>query len=221
MWRLLQFPLCPFSRKVRLVLAEKGAGVALEREAPWERREGFLELNPAGQTPVMLADGLVLADSAAITEYIDEVTDSPSLVGGDPAARAEARRLVAWFDGRFFAEVGAPLLHERLIKRVVERSPPDGQALRRASRAVEGHLEYLEWLLDSRRWLGGAAFGLADLAAAAHLSVADHLSGVDWGGHVAVRTWYSAVKSRPSMRPLLTERMEGVAPPAHYDQLDF
>ncbi len=53
MWQLFQFPLCPFSRKVRLILAEKGVGHELVRENPWERRDEFIDLNPAGETPVM------------------------------------------------------------------------------------------------------------------------------------------------------------------------
>ena len=51
MWQLFQFPLCPFSRKVRLVLAEKGVGHELVRENPWEKRDEFIDLNPAGETP--------------------------------------------------------------------------------------------------------------------------------------------------------------------------
>ena len=54
MWQLFQFPLCPFSRKVRLVLAEKGVGHELVRENPWEKRDEFIDLNPAGETPVMV-----------------------------------------------------------------------------------------------------------------------------------------------------------------------
>lgn len=221
MWRLHHFTLCPFSRKVRLALGEKGGVVELVQATPWNRDEAYLAINPAGQTPAMEVDGAMLADSIAIAEFVDEALDGPSLVGADALCRAETRRLVAWFDQRFYTEVGVHLLHERMIKRAIRREPPDGQALRRASRAVEGHLEYLDWLLDTRRWLAGERFGMADIAAAAHLSVADYLSGIDWSGHASLKTWYSAIKSRPSMRPLLAERMEGLFPPAHYDKLDF
>ena len=54
MWQLFQFPLCPFSRKVRLVLGEKGVAHELVRENPWERRDEFVDLNPAGETPVLV-----------------------------------------------------------------------------------------------------------------------------------------------------------------------
>jgi len=221
MWRLHQFTLCPFSRKVRLVLSEKGGTAELVRAAPWDRSEAFAAISPTGQTPVLEADGIVLGDSGAIAEFIDESLDGPSLIGPDPAFRAETRRLTAWFDQRFYTEVGVHLLQERMLKRAIRREPPDGQALRRASRAVEGHLDYMEWLLDTRRWLAGPQMGMADLAAAAHISVADYLSGFDWAGHENVKTWYSAMKSRPSMRPLLAERMEGLFPPSWYDKLDF
>ncbi|MEY2926904.1 MAG: hypothetical protein RL367_1381, partial [Pseudomonadota bacterium] len=48
MWRIYQFALCPFSRKVRLLLGEKGVGYELIREYPWQRRDEFIDLNPAG-----------------------------------------------------------------------------------------------------------------------------------------------------------------------------
>jgi glutathione S-transferase len=72
-WQLYQFPLCPFSRKVRLLLGEKGEGAELVRESPWEQRDEFIDMNPTGQTPVLVdrAVGLVLIDSAAICEYIE------------------------------------------------------------------------------------------------------------------------------------------------------
>lgn len=221
MWRLHQFPLCPFSRKVRLAVAEKAGSVELVAEAPWDKADAWLALSPTGQTPVLVEDGHPVPDSVAICEYVDEVLDGPSLIGTDATARAEARRLVAWFDQRFFTDVGVALLQERFVKRVVRREPPDGQALRRASKATESHLDYMQWLLDTRRWLAGERLGIADLAAAAHLSVADYLNGIDWSGHDTVKTWYSAVKSRPAMRPLLAERVEGLFPPSHYDKLDW
>lgn len=61
---------------------------------------------------------------------------------------------------------------------------------------------------------------LADLAAAAQISVADYLGGIDWAGHEQTRGWYAVFKSRPSFRPLLTERMGVIQPPAHYAKVD-
>lgn len=221
MWRLHQFPLCPFSRAVRFGLAEKNISYELVRVNPWEHREALSRLNPAMQTPVLENEAVTLCDSVAILEYLDETVAHAPLIGSDPVARAEARRLVAWFSQRFYAEVTAPLLRERMFKRLIAREAPSGLDIRNANRAAELHLQYIDDLLDYNRWLGGASFGVVDIFAAAQISVADYLAGIDWDGHPQAVMWYSAVKSRPSFRALLADRMEGVRPPAHYDKLDF
>jgi glutathione S-transferase len=221
MWRLHHFLLCPFSRKVRFALAVKGIPHELVAHRPWEKAAALMALNPAGQTPVVTRDDLVLVDSVAITDYFEETTDRTPLVGATPEARAETRRLVAWFDQKFYAEVTAPLLAERMYKRAVLRAAPDGGVIRSAGRMADMHLDSIDYLLERRAWLGGGQFGLADIAAAAQLSVADYLGGLDWDGHDPARTWYQAMKSRPTFRPLLAERLEGLPPPPHYDKLDF
>jgi glutathione S-transferase len=222
MWRLYQFPLCPFSRKVRLLLSEKGVGYELWRENPWDGSDEFWALNPAGRTPV-LSDPekrIALADSRAICEYFEETVDQAPMINGTAVNRAEIRRLVALFDENFFGDVTMPLLHERMKKRLVLRQPPDSRVLREAMKLAHGHLDYIDWLVDNRTWLAGATMSLADLAAAAQISVADYLGGIDWTGHEQTRGWYSVFKSRPSFRPLLSERMEVIQPPRHYAELD-
>lgn len=223
MWQLYQFPLCPFSRKVRLMLAEKGVAHELVRVSPWLQDDEFVDLNPAGETPVLVeaAKGIVLIDSGAICDYFEETLDKAPMIPGTAIDRAEIRRLVAWFDGRMHREVVAPLMEERMRKRLVHRASPDTTMLRQAMTAANAHMDYIDYLLDHRRWLAGPALTLADLAAAAQLSVADYLGGVDWRGHKQTADWYAVMKSRPSFRPLLAERMEVIQPPAHYDKPDF
>jgi glutathione S-transferase len=218
MWQLHQFPLCPFSRKVRLLLSEKGIGYELWRENPWERRDEFLDMNAAGHTPVLHDPerGVTLADSRAICEFFEETVDRNPMINGTAANRAEIRRLVALFDENFFYDVTGPLLHERMKKRLVYRQSPDSRALREAMKLAHEHLYYIDYLIDNRPWLAGATMSLADLAAAAQISVADYLGGIDWSAHEQTRGWYSVFKSRPSFRPLLSERMEVIQPPTHY-----
>ncbi|MDB5716690.1 MAG: glutathione S-transferase [Sphingomonas bacterium] len=223
MWQLYQFPLCPFSRKVRLLLGEKGVGYDLVRESPWLRRDEFIDMNPAGQTPV-IADpdaGIVLMNSMAICEYFEETVERAPMISGTAVNRAEIRRLVAWFNESFHADVVAPMMHERMKKRLVDRVAPDARMLREAMKAANGHLDYVDYLVAHRRWMAGAVLSLADLAAAAHISVADYLGGIDWRGHDEARQWYAGMKSRPSFRPLLSERMEVITPPDHYDKVDW
>ncbi len=222
MWQLHQFPLCPFSRKVRLVLGEKSIPYDLVRELPWEGRDELWKLNPAGRTPVLHDPerDLALCDSQAICEFLEETSDRVSLIAGTPIARAEIRRLIALFDENFYADVTGPLLHERMKKRVVLRQPPDSRVVHAAMKLAHEHLYYIDWLVDHHNWLAGATMSLADLAAAAQISVADYLGGIDWRNHEQARSWYSVVKSRPSFRPLLAEKMEGIHPPSHYALVD-
>ena len=223
MWQLYQFPLCPFSRKVRLLLGEKGVGYDLVLENPWDRRDEFLDMNPAGQVPVMVDPkrNVLLMDSMAICEYLEETVDKASMINGTAVNRAEIRRLAAWFDTQFFQDVTAPLLGERMMKRIVTKESPDAKVLREAMKAAERHLDYTDYLLDHHNWIAGATMSLADLAAAAQISVADYLGGVDWKGHEQTARWYRGFKSRPSFRPLLSERMTGISPPKEYDDVDF
>ena len=102
-------------------------------------------------------------------------------------------------------------------KRLFLRAPPDSTRVRSAMRLANEHLDYIDWLIDNRRWLAGAQLSLADFAAAAQISVADYLGGIDWAGHNQARGWYRVMKSRPSFRPLLTEKMDGLPPPAGYN----
>jgi glutathione S-transferase len=218
MWQLYQFPLCPFSRKVRLLMSEKGIAYELWRENPWERREGFTQMNHAARTPTMhdAEKGITLCDSRAICEYLEETVDRLPMISGTAATRAEIRRLVALFDENFYADVSGPLIHERMMKRLVYRQSPDSRMLREAMKLAHEHLYYIDYLVDHRPWLAGPTMSLADLAAAAQISVADYLGGLDWSGHEQARAWYSVFKSRPSFRPLLAERMEVIQPPSHY-----
>jgi len=222
MHQLYQFPLCPFSRKIRLLMGEKNIAYDLVREDPWAASEEFYDLNPAGRTPVLVNEekGLALADSRAIAEYLEETVDKSPMINGTAVYRAEIRRLVALFDENFYADVTQPLLLERMKKRIVLRQPPDSRALRDAMRMAHGHLDYMDWLIDNRPWLAGSTMTLADLTAAAQISVADYLGGIDWKGHDQTRGWYAVFKSRPSFRPLLSERMNVIKPPPHYALVD-
>src|SRR4029078_11064535 len=134
MWQLFQFPLCPFSRKVRLVLGEKGVGHELVRENPWEKRDELMALTPAGETPVMVEpdQGVTLIGSQPIVEYLDETVDRMPMIHGNAALRAEMRRMTKCFALKLYREAVEPLMNERMRKRLVNREPPDTRILRDA-----------------------------------------------------------------------------------------
>jgi glutathione S-transferase len=221
MMKLLHFPLCPFSRKVRLALAEKEVEAVQEAIEPWLCREAMILANPAAEVPVIEDRDRVIADSSAICEYLDETQRGPSLLGKTAAERAETRRLIAWFDGKFVREVTDLVWREKVIKRLRDKATPSSAAVRKGLANIHDHLDYIGFLFDRRNWLAGERLTLADLAAAAQLSVLDYLGDVPWDKHQDAKLWYSRIKSRPSFRPLLADRLASIRPVGHYDDLDF
>jgi len=221
MIRLYHFPLSPFCRKVRLTLAEKRLEVELVEERYWEPDPEFLRRNPAGKVPVLKMDAKLMTESQAICEYLEETVPNPALMPRDAETRHEVRRLCAWFDDKFHAEVTSKLLHERVYKKIMAQGYPDSANIRSGATQIKYHLDYMGWLLEQRRWLAGDVMTLADFAAAAHLSALDYMSDVDWNRNALVKDWYAKIKSRPAFRPLLSDQISGFPPPAHYADLDF
>ncbi len=221
MAKLYHVSLSPFCRKVRLVLAEKKVEVELIEERYWEQDPDFLKRNPAGKVPVLRLDGITMAESAAICEYLEETRPEPPLMPKEAADRLEVRRLVGWFDDKFHCDVTSKLLYERVNKKVMKQGYPDSTNVKAGVKAIKYHLDYMAWLLDHRRWLAGDVMTLADFAAAAHLSSLDYTSDVDWNRHDVVKDWYAKIKSRPAFRSVLADQIPGQSPPPHYADLDF
>ncbi|MDE2377482.1 glutathione S-transferase family protein [Bradyrhizobium sp.] len=230
MFTLYHHPFCPHSRFVRLVLGEYGLDVRLVEERGWERREAFLALNPAGTTPVLVVDGQPpIPGASVIAEYLDEVHGAEMgarrLMPETVTERIEVRRLLAWFNEKFFEEASHPLVVERIYKRFMSEEngggPPSADVIRAAKANVRYHLAYIGWLEQTRKFLAGDRLTYADLAAAAHLSAIDYLGDVPWIEDEAAKAWYARVKSRPSFRPLLSEWLAGVPASRTYVDLDF
>ena len=218
---LHHLPLSPFSRKIRLVLAEKRLPFELQLEKVWERRDDYLQLNPANTVPTLVDNGVAIPDSGVICEYLEETYPEPPLLPRQTAARIETRRLVAWFDGKFAAEVTANLLGEKFMKRLMGRGTTDAGSLRAGYANMRHHLDYVGWLAENRTWLAGDTLTLADFAAASHLSALDFTGDVDWSVSAPARDWYARMKSRPCFRAILADQVPGTTPPAHYADLDF
>lgn len=230
MLKLHHHPMSAASRYVRLILGEYGERAELLDERPWNRRREFLTLNPAATLPVMVEDdGPAIVGGTTCGEYLDETRGAfqrdKRLMPEKPIERAESRRLVEWFLGKMESEVTRYLVRERVFKLEMKSDegggPPDASAIRAARANFKHHLRYLGWLAESRDWLAGPKLSYADLAAAASLSILDYLGEVPWENEPAAKDWYMRLKSRPSFRPLLTERIRGLPPVHHYGELDF
>ena len=221
---LFHFPSDPGSRAARLALGEARIEWTEVLVRPWESDCPIGDLNPSGMPPVLQVEGspsLTLCEAPAILGWIEDTLTTPLLMPSDAAERAEARRLTAWFDRRFTDEVNAVLLHERMEKPLLRLGPPEARMLREGREALKHHLGVFEALLAQRDWLAGRRLSQADIIAAAHLSTLDYFGEIAWASWPGLKTWYMKFKSRPCFRPLLADRFQGLAPAAHYADLDF
>jgi glutathione S-transferase len=232
MHKLTHFRLCPLSRSIRFVLSELGLQVETAEEQPWNPSASFLQLNPAGELPVLEIDaGPIVCGAYAISEYVAEELKrhpvdglSVPLFPGNRDDRAEVRRLVDWFHRKLNREVTRELLHEKMyahLKPGMSGHMPDADILRAVRANLRYHLSYVSYLAHGRRWLAGEDMSFADVAAAAQLSTIDYFDEVPWEDYPQAKEWYARIKSRPAFRPLLADRVPGTPPPRHYDDLDF
>ncbi|WP_099867114.1 glutathione S-transferase family protein [Pararhizobium haloflavum] len=227
---LYHHPMSSNSRFIRLVLGEYGFEYDLIDEQPWEARRDFLALNPAGTLPVYVDDSMrALCGATVISEYLDETHGALKrdrrLLAENSFQRAEIRRLVEWFLIKMEQDVTRHLARERVFKLHMPANlgggAPDSKLMRTARGNIKQHMKYLSWLAGSRAWLAGERLSYADLAAAASISVLDYLGEIDWKDWPQAKDWYQRLKSRPSFRPILSDRVRSVTPASHYADLDF
>lgn len=219
------YPLCPFSRKIRLILAEKKLDFHGELENYWEKKADLLRLNPAGMVPVLVdLNGTIVNDDTAIVEYLEEAYPEKCLIPGELKERSEVRRLVGWFDKKMNTEVSQPLIVEKIIKRFSKNHKdqgPNSLLIRQAKSNILYHLDYVSWLAERRNWLAGDEFSLADITAASHFSILDYFGDVPWDRYEQAKDWYTRIKSRPTFRQFFTDRIPGFPSAPHYAELDF
>jgi glutathione S-transferase len=221
MYILYHYPLCPLSRQIRVILKEKNIDFELVQENYWEKQEQFLKLNPMAEVPVLSKDAITISDAAGIYEYLEETYLERNLLGQDPAVRADTRRIANSFNNRFYNEVSKPLINERLIRFLTANGAPNSNLIRQSKANIYYFLDYIAYLVKMHKWLASESLSIADIVAASHLSVLDYFGDVPWDYNPYVKDWYSVIKSRPSFRALLSDRLPGFLPVKHYEVLDF
>ncbi len=218
---LIHHAVSPYCRKIRIAMSEKKMLFVLKDEEPWNLSADVYKLNPAGDLPIFLSDGNIVCGNYAISEYLEEFNKEIRLLPDDIKARAEIRRLVEWFDDKFYREVYRNIVYEKIHKRFAKGLAPDSKILKIGLNNLNFHLEYIDWLIERRNYLGGEELTLADITAAAHLSIIDYLGDVPWDSYRNAKIWYSKMKSRPSFKEILKDNIKGVLPAKHYADLDF
>ena len=214
----------PFSancRLVRIALAENKVSFRLVVEAIWERRDSFLALNPEGQVPVFINEqNLKICGASVIIEWLDENMDN-SLIGSEIDIRCESRRIMNWFLNKFSNEIDNTIVYEKIMKGFIGKGNPDANILRVGRKNLKIHMEYINWLSKNRDWLAGNEFTIADISAAANISIIDYLGEINWKEYSSAKDWYARIKSRPSFRTILEDKIPGLLPPKYYNDLDF
>jgi glutathione S-transferase len=230
MLTLFHHPILAACRFIRLMFGEYGEELSLVEEKPWLRRREFLALNPAGTMPVLLAEGdNPVCGFSPIAEFVDETRGvlkrERRLFADDPIGRAEIRRIVDWYLTKTENDVTRFIVRERVLKPLMSGAEgggaPDSGVLRIARGNIAQHLKYTAWLASRSNWLAGDRLTYADLAAGAALSTLDYMGEIEWAKYPAARDWYQRLKSRPSFRPLLSDRVRSLPPVSHYADLDF
>ncbi len=205
-----------------MLLKEKNLDFTLVQENPWDRNIDFFAMNPAGEVPVLVEEnGTIISGSYAISEYLEDIYPDVTLIGKTSLERAEVRRLIDWFDHKFDFEVTQNVLFEKVFKHYFQCGEPNSSAIRCGKNNILYHLDYVGHLAGERSFLAGEHITIADLAAAAHLSALDYLGDVPWEYNLGAQKWYALMKSRPSLRCILSERVRGVRPPVYYEDPDF
>jgi glutathione S-transferase len=202
-------------------MAEKKMLFVLKEEEPWNLSESIQEINPSNDLPILVFDGNVISGNNAITEYLEESNPQYKLMPEDPKERAEVRRIIEWFDIKFYNEVYKYIVAEKIIKRFHLKQAPNSKILKAGLNNLRYHMEYIDYLADRNNYLAGKELSLADLTAAAHLSIIDYLGDISWDEYKNAKLWYAKIKSRPSFRDILKDNIKGIHPSHNYTNLDF
>ncbi|MDR1982856.1 MAG: glutathione S-transferase family protein [Holosporaceae bacterium] len=222
MRKLYHYSLCAFCRLVRVYLREKNLDHELIIDLPWKRKNVFSEYHVLSDLPTLVdLDGVVLEGWYAIVEHLEQAYRANSLLGVTQKERAESRRIVTLFNEMFFTDVTKNIVFEKVMKKHVENTSPDSASIRRGHDGVKKYFDYISGLMDYRNWLAGDDFSLADIAAASQISCVDYMGAIKWDDYPGVKDWYVRIKSRPSFRDILQDRIANVIPPDSYQELDF
>ncbi|MEB2283237.1 MAG: glutathione S-transferase [Polyangiaceae bacterium UTPRO1] len=192
----------PNPRALRMFLHEKGIDfpkVSLDLLAAENRRPPYIDRNPNGQMPALeLDDGRLLAETAAIFEYLEEKYPHPPLVGRTPEERAETRM---WqrrielkitehlYNGFRFAE-GLELFRTRM------RCLPDAAAGLKA--IARDNLAWLDPLLRDKQFIVGDRFTMADIILYAALDFGATVGQPLDPALTNVGSWRERIAKRPS-----------------------
>lgn len=216
---LYHYFLCPSSRFIRILLDEKKIESQHLIENFWNPSEKFLLMNPAGFFPVIKTkNGQLIVGAQVIMEYFEDNSPNPQFMKN--VRKHEIRRMVHWFDSIFKNEVILPLLKEKILK-VYQNSLPDSELIRIARSNLKYHMDYFNYLISNNDFFVNDTISYADFYYAASLSVLDYIDELNFYEFEKLKNLYLVIKSRPSFKKILKDRIIGINPSRNYHKIDY
>lgn len=197
----------PSPRRVRIYLAEKG--IEVERVEVDLRRDeqlgdAYLAINPRGAVPaLMLDDGEVITESAAICRYFEALHPDPPLFGTSPIDSARIESWTRRIEGDGYAAAvyafrnTVPGLRDRAA---AGKWPPIAQIPELATRGAvmwKAFVEGLDAHLSDRDWIACDRYTFADITALVTIDFAARAK-LDIDDCGAIARWREAASARPS-----------------------
>jgi len=214
MRRLFHLMMSPASRLARLAMGEKR--LACDFPAPEDT---------SSHLPVLVEpDGMRCEGLWAIVDHLEGTYTDHPLTPEDPVARAASLKWLDWAMGPLHEQVTQKIVFEKATARFTgasARRVPDMNVIRGGREALKLALEQIGIAAETNGNLASRECTLGDLAVAAHLSALDYFGEIAWHEHPATAEWYLRMKSRPSFRTLLGDRVPGQPPISTYAELDF
>lgn len=195
----------PYVRKVLAALALKGLDYEVDPIVPFFGGDRFTELSPMRRIPVLIDGDLVVHDSTAICEYLDEAYGGPPLLPAAPGDRARARMLEEFADSRMGDVIVWKLFYQAVIGPAVFGAATDtARVARTVAEDLPDLLDWLEARMPADGFLFGATPGTADFAIASMtFMLAAVRQPIDPARHSRLAAFDARVHAHPAMAPLV------------------
>jgi glutathione S-transferase len=195
MIKLYHFPLSMNSRKVRIVLLEKGLEferVLVDLSKREQKNPDYLKIHPFGQVPALDDDGFIVYDSTIINEYLEDEYPYPPLFPADSEGKARAR-LMEDFRDNFFNPPFVEMIHETR-KPEGEKDP---KVIEHCKAQIVSCFARVENELQNREYLAGT-FSIADIAFMANFDSLERFQIPLDPKYRNMLAWIQRLKARPS-----------------------
>jgi glutathione S-transferase len=201
MIELYDFPRCPFCRKVRITLQEKGIkykNILVDLNNKEQKKPQFLKLNPSGKVPVLVDGTKIIYESTIINEYLEEKFENPPLLPKNIYKKAKIRMLVEYCEKTFHTHVFS-IYKELKLKKTLRINK---KLIEHDKTRLDAELKYLNDLLKGSNYLAGR-FSLADIAFMPRVLILQYLDiGIN-NKYKFVLGWVENLKKRDSSKIVL------------------